>query len=170
MATHRELESELGREIHATDEVNCHHNYTELEEVGGRRLWITRKGAIRADVGDRGLVPGSMGQRSYVVRGLGNEASYRSSAHGAGRRMSRTKARRALSIESFEARMAGRSWQASDAVALLDEHPDAYKPIDVVMRDQADLVEVEHELEGLANYKGVEGARRARHGRRTSLL
>ena len=68
--------------------------------------------------------------------------------------MSRTKARKALSIESFEARMAGRSWQASDAVALLDEHPDAYKPIDLVMRDQADLVEVEHELEGLANYKG----------------
>jgi tRNA-splicing ligase RtcB len=167
VATHRELEAELGREIHATDEVNCHHNYTELEEVGGRRLWITRKGAIRAGVGDRGLVPGSMGQRSYVVRGLGNEASYRSSAHGAGRRMSRTKARKALSIESFEARMAGRSWQASDAVALLDEHPDAYKPIDVVMRDQADLVEVEHELEGLANYKGVEAARRARHGRRT---
>ena len=167
VATHRELEAELGREIHATDEVNCHHNYTELEKVGGRRLWITRKGAIRAGVGDRGLVPGSMGQRSYVVRGLGNEASYRSSAHGAGRRMSRTKARKALSIESFEARMAGRAWQASDAVALLDEHPDAYKPIDVVMRDQADLVEVEHELEGLANYKGVEAARRARHGRRT---
>ena len=167
VATHRELESELGREIHATDEVNCHHNYTELEEVGARRLWITRKGAIRAGVGDRGLVPGSMGQRSYVVRGLGNEASYRSSAHGAGRRMSRTMARKALSIESFEARMAGRSWQASDAVALLDEHPDAYKPIDLVMRDQADLVEVEHELEGLANYKGVEAARRARHGGRT---
>ena len=151
----------------ATDEVNCHHNYTELEDVGGRRLWITRKGAIRAGVGDRGLIPGSMGQRSYVVRGLGNEASYRSSAHGAGRRMSRTKARKTLSIESFESRMAGRSWQASDAVALLDEHPDAYKPIDVVMSDQADLVEVEHELEGLANYKGVEAERRAHRGNRT---
>ncbi|MEZ0234840.1 MAG: RtcB family protein [Actinomycetota bacterium] len=167
VATHRELETELGREIHATDEVNCHHNYTELEDVGGRRLWITRKGAIRAGVGDRGLVPGSMGQRSYVVRGLGNEASYRSSAHGAGRRMSRTMARKALSIETFEARMAGRSWQATDAVALLDEHPDAYKPIDVVMNEQADLVEVEHELEGLANYKGVEAERRAHRGNRT---
>lgn len=76
--------------------------------------------------------------------------------------MSRTKARKTLSIDSFESRMAGRSWQASDAVALLDEHPDAYKPIDVVMRDQADLVEVEHELEGLANYKGVEPQRGSR--------
>ena len=162
VATHHQLEAELGREIRSTDEVNCHHNYTELEEVGGRLLWITRKGAIRAGVGDRGLIPGSMGQRSYVVHGLGNEASYRSSAHGAGRRMSRTKARKTLSIDSFESRMAGRSWQASDAVALLDEHPDAYKPIDVVMRDQADLVEVEHELEGLANYKGVEPQRGTR--------
>ncbi len=166
VATHHQLEAELGREIRSTDEVNCHHNYTELEEVGGRLLWITRKGAIRAGVGDRGLIPGSMGQRSYVVQGLGNEASYRSSAHGAGRRMSRTKARKTLSIDSFESRMAGRSWQASDAVALLDEHPDAYKPIDVVMRDQADLVEVEHELEGFANYKGVEAQRGTRRRRR----
>ena len=76
-------------------------------------------------------------------------------------------ARKALSIETFEARMAGRSWQATDAVALLDEHPDAYKPIDVVMNEQADLVEVEHELEGLANYKGVEAERRAHRGNRT---
>ncbi|MGZ8580226.1 MAG: RtcB family protein [Actinomycetota bacterium] len=165
VATHGEVEAELGREIRATDEVNCHHNYTALEEFGGRRLWITRKGAIHAGVGERGLIPGSMGQRSYVVRGLGNEASYRSCAHGAGRRMSRTKARKTLSLESFRQRMAGRSWQASDVVALLDEHPDAYKPIDVVMRDQADLVRVDHELEGLANYKGVESARRHRRRR-----
>jgi tRNA-splicing ligase RtcB len=139
--------------------VNCHHNYTELEEFDGRMLWITRKGAIHAGVGSRGLIPGSMGQRSYVVRGLGNDASYRSSSHGAGRRMSRTKARKTLSVETLEQQMAGRSWQASDALALLDEHPDAYKPIDQVMRDQADLVEVEHELEALANYKGVERIR-----------
>lgn len=166
VGTHHEVEAELGREIEATDEVNCHHNYTALEEFGGRRLWITRKGAIHAGVGERGLIPGSMGQRSYVVHGLGNEASYRSCAHGAGRRMSRTKARKTLSLESFQHRMAGRSWQASDAVALLDEHPDAYKPIDVVMRDQADLVTVDHELEGLANYKGVEAMRRSRRERR----
>jgi tRNA-splicing ligase RtcB len=159
-ATHGALERVVGTSLELTDEVNCHHNYTELEEHGGRWLWITRKGAIHAGAGARGLIPGSMGQRSYVVRGLGNAASYDSCAHGAGRRMSRRRARRTLSAETLATRMAGRSWQASDAVALLDEHPDAYKPIDVVMRDQADLVEVEHELEGIANYKGVEPHRR----------
>lgn len=163
-ATHRQLEHVLGRELTVRDEVNCHHNYTELERHGGRWLWITRKGAIHAGVGARGLIPGSMGQRSFVVRGLGNEASYDSCAHGAGRRMSRTQARKTLSVETLEAEMAGRSWQASDAAALLDEHPDAYKPIDRVMADQADLVAIEHELEGLANYKGVERVRR--RGRR----
>ncbi len=161
-ATHRQLEAEIGRDVAATDEVNCHHNYTELEEFDGRMLWITRKGAIHAGVGARGLIPGSMGQRSYVVRGLGNDASYRSSSHGAGRRMSRTKARQTLSVESLQSQMAGRSWQASDAAALLDEHPDAYKPIDQVMRDQADLVRIEHELQALANYKGVERIRERR--------
>jgi RNA-splicing ligase RtcB len=159
LATHRVVEGVMGRPIHTLDEVNCHHNYTELEEFDGRWLWITRKGAIHAGVGSRGLIPGSMGQRSFVVRGLGNDASYRSSSHGAGRRMSRRKARASLSVESLSSQMQGRSWQASDAKALLDEHPDAYKPIDQVMRDQADLVEVEAELEGLANYKGVERIR-----------
>lgn len=158
-ATHRQLEAELGRPVRSTDEVNCHHNYTELEEHGGRMLWITRKGAIHAAVGVRGLIPGSMGQRSYVVRGLGNEDAYASSSHGAGRRMSRRKARKSLSVETLTERMSGRSWQASDALALLDEHPDAYKRIDQVMRDQADLVEVEHELQAVANYKGVERIR-----------
>lgn len=156
MATHRVIEQTLDRPIGTLDEVNCHHNYTELEEFDGRWLWITRKGAIHAGVGSRGLIPGSMGHRSFVVRGLGSDDSYRSSSHGAGRRMSRRKARASLSVESLAAQMHGRSWQASDAKALLDEHPDAYKPIDQVMRDQADLVEVEHELEGLANYKGIE--------------
>jgi tRNA-splicing ligase RtcB (3'-phosphate/5'-hydroxy nucleic acid ligase) len=158
-ASHRQVEAELGRQVAATDQVNCHHNYTELEEFDGRMLWITRKGAIHAGVGSRGLIPGSMGQRSYVVRGLGSDDSYRSSSHGAGRRMSRTRARKTLSVETLEQQMAGRSWQASDALALLDEHPDAYKPIDQVMRDQADLVEIEHELQALANYKGVERTR-----------
>jgi RNA-splicing ligase RtcB len=159
VATHRVLEAVIGRPVATQDEVNCHHNYTELEEFDGRWLWITRKGAIHAGVGSRGLIPGSMGQRSFVVRGLGSEVAYRSSSHGAGRRMSRRKARGSLSVESLTEQMRGRSWQASDAKALLDEHPDAYKPIDQVMRDQADLVEIEHELEGLANYKGVERVR-----------
>ena len=113
-------------------------------------------------VGARGLIPGSMGQRSYLVRGLGNPDSYDSSSHGAGRRMSRTQARKTLSVEALQAQMDGRAWQASDAQALLDEAPDAYKPIDAVMRDQADLVEIEHELRAIANYKGVERARKRR--------
>jgi tRNA-splicing ligase RtcB len=159
-ATHRALETVLGREAATADEVNCHHNFTERERHGEREVWVTRKGAIRARVGDRGLIPGAMGQRSYVIRGRGSEASYESCAHGAGRRMSRRQARKQLSVESFVEAMGVTSWQHASARALLDEHPAAYKPIDVVMRDQADLVEIEHELHGIANYKGVEIRRR----------
>ena len=155
-STHRALESVLRREVATADEVNCHHNFTERERHVGREVWVTRKGAIRARVGDRGLIPGAMGQRSYVVRGLGNPASYESCAHGAGRRMSRRQARKQLTIESFTEAMGLAAWQHASAAALLDEHPSAYKPIDVVMRDQADLVEIEHELHAIANYKGVE--------------
>ena len=155
-STHQALESVLGREAATADEVNCHHNFTERERHGDREIWVTRKGAIRASVGDRGLIPGAMGQRSYVTRGLGNEASYESCAHGAGRRMSRRQARKQLTLESFGEAMGLAAWQHASAQALLDEHPSAYKPIDDVMRDQADLVEIEHELHGIANYKGVE--------------
>jgi tRNA-splicing ligase RtcB (3'-phosphate/5'-hydroxy nucleic acid ligase) len=155
-STHRALETVLGHEVATTEEVNCHHNFTEREEHGGRRVWVTRKGAIRARVGDRGLIPGAMGQRSYVIRGLGNPDAYESCAHGAGRRLSRRQARKQLTIESFGEAMGVAAWQHANAQALLDEHPEAYKPIDVVMRDQADLVEIEHELHGIANYKGVE--------------
>jgi RNA-splicing ligase RtcB len=155
-STHRALERVLGREVVVADEVNCHHNFTERERHAGRDVWVTRKGAIRARIGDRGLIPGAMGQRSHVIRGLGNEASYESCAHGAGRRMSRRHARKQLSVESFAEAMGLSAWQHASAQALLDEHPSAYKPIDVVMRDQADLVEIEHELHGIANYKGVE--------------
>jgi tRNA-splicing ligase RtcB len=154
-ATHAALEDVLGRRLVPTFEVNCHHNYTELEEHGGRRLWITRKGAIRAGVGDWGLIPGSMGQRSFVVRGLGNAEAYDSCAHGAGRAMSRTQARKTLSVEDFAPVMGEAAWQRESARQLLDEHPSAYKPLDVVMRDQADLVEVVHELRAVANYKGT---------------
>jgi tRNA-splicing ligase RtcB len=96
-----------------------------------------------------------MGQRSFVVRGLGNPEAYESCAHGAGRAMSRGQARRTLSVEGLTAAMGDAAWQRDDAELLLDEHPSAYKPIDVVMRDQADLVEVVHELRGIANYKGT---------------
>jgi tRNA-splicing ligase RtcB len=154
-ATHAALAEAVGRELHATFEVNCHHNFTELEEHGGRMVWVTRKGAIRAGVDDWGLIPGAMGQRSYVVRGRGNAESYRSCAHGAGRAMSRRQARRTLSVEELRAAMGDAAWQHEFAEQLLDEHPSSYKPIDVVMRDQADLVEVVYELRGIANYKGT---------------
>jgi len=141
-----------GREV---QRVNCHHNFTAREVHDGVEVWVTRKGAIRAGAGDLGLIPGSMGGRSYVVRGKANPLSYESCAHGAGRRLSRRAARTTLTIESLRERMAGRAWQAGSAEALLDEHPEAYKDIDVVMADQADLVDVLYELRGIANYKGT---------------
>jgi tRNA-splicing ligase RtcB len=154
-AVHETVQDVLGRAVAPTFEVNCHHNYTELERHGGRRLWVTRKGAIRAGVGDWGLIPGAMGQRSFVVRGLGNAEAYESCAHGAGRAMSRTRARKTLSVEDLGRTMEQTAWQRGSARELLDEHPSAYKPIEVVMRDQADLVEVVYELRAVANYKGT---------------
>ncbi|MGW6497044.1 RtcB family protein [Nonomuraea angiospora] len=134
--------------------INCHHNFTQQESHYGKTLWITRKGAIKADTGDEGVIPGSMGTRSYIVRGRGNPESYNSCSHGAGRRMSRTKAKRELSAASLTAAMSGRTWNADRAAALVDEHPEAYKSIDQVMADQQDLVEVQHTLRQIFNYKG----------------
>ncbi|WP_248961536.1 RtcB family protein [Sphaerisporangium perillae] len=133
---------------------NCHHNFTQMEKHNGRDLWITRKGAIKADVGDEGVIPGSMGTQSYIVRGRGNPDSYNSCSHGAGRRMSRTRAKRELSAKSLTEAMRGRTWNANRAAALVDEHPDAYKSIDQVMEDQKDLVEIQHTLHQIFNYKG----------------
>jgi tRNA-splicing ligase RtcB len=135
--------------------INCHHNFTQRERHGGREVWVTRKGAIKAAAGDLGVIPGSMGTRSYVVSGKGSAASYHSCSHGAGRRLSRGRARRELSVESLRAAMAGREWLADRAVELLDEHPASYKDIDRVMADQADLVEVVHTLRQVFNYKGL---------------
>lgn len=135
--------------------INCHHNFTQLEHHHGKDLWITRKGAIKAAAGDEGVIPGSMGIRSYIVTGLGSTASYASCAHGAGRRLSRTAARRDLTVESLREAMAGRSWNADSAEKLLDEHPASYKDIDQVMADQTDLVSVQHTLRQVFNYKGV---------------
>ena len=135
--------------------VNCHHNYTAQEEHGGRTLWITRKGAIRARRGDRGVVPGSMGTGTYVVRGLGEPRSYTSSAHGAGRRLSRRAARRAFTEDDLLTAMTGRAWLRHKGKALLDEIPHAYKDVEQVMRDQADLVQVDHVLRSVLNYKGT---------------
>jgi RNA-splicing ligase RtcB len=137
-----------------TDVINCHHNFSQQEEFGGKWLWITRKGAIKADEGDRGVIPGSMGARSYIVRGNGVNASWRSCAHGAGRVMSRARAKRELTVESLNEAMTGKTWNSDRPEHLVDEHPDAYKPIGTVMADQADLVTVEHELHQVLNFKG----------------
>jgi len=142
----------FGRE---TERVNCHHNFAARERHGGKDLWVTRKGAIKADVGDLGIIPGSMGARTFIVRGKGNELSYNSCSHGAGRKMSRTQARKQITEEAMREQMKGRVWLDDRARLLLDEGPDAYKDIEQVMREQADLVEIVHELQGIVNYKGL---------------
>ena len=135
--------------------INCHHNYTEMEHHHGKEVWLTRKGAIRARKGDLGVVPGSMGTSSYIVAGLGSPASYNSCSHGAGRRLSRSQARRTLTVESLTEQMGARAWDRDKAERLLDEHPDSYKDIDRVMADQADLAAVVHTLRQVLNYKGA---------------
>ncbi len=139
----------------ATDlPINCHHNYAAYEEHNGEMIWVTRKGAIRARWGDLGVIPGSMGQRSYIVRGRGNSMSYYSASHGAGRVMSRTRARKELGDDAFDL-LGGVTWQYGQAKELLDEAPAAYKDIDQVMKDQEDLVLIQHELRAVLNYKGT---------------
>ena len=159
---HRALEEALELEIAILDEVNCHHNYAVQERVKelGEFRYVTRKGAIAAHEGERGLIPGAMGQASFVVSGLGNAESYESCSHGAGRVMSRTQARKRLTADSLAARMAGVAWQEADAAALLDEHPESYKDVETVMSDQSDLVRIDFRLRAIANYKGVEEVRR----------
>ena len=135
--------------------INCHHNFTQREVHNGDELWITRKGAIKADTGDLGVIPGSMGTRSYIVRGKGNEASWTSCSHGAGRRHSRTQAKKLFTPADLAAQMEGKVWLSKRAAALVDEIPSAYKDIDQVMADQSDLVEVLHTLRQVLNYKGT---------------
>jgi tRNA-splicing ligase RtcB len=142
----------LGTAVERVQVVNCHHNYTERETHYGREVWLSRKGAISARAGQWGLIPGSMGTASYVVVGKGNEASLMSSPHGAGRNFSRSAARKRFTRADLDARMAGIAWGHSDA--FLDEHPDAYKPVDVVMADAADLVEIRNTLHQVVNVKG----------------
>lgn len=132
--------------------INCHHNYTALENHFGQNLYITRKGAIRARAGDLGIVPGSMGAKSYIVRGKGNTDSYCSCSHGAGRVMGRKEAQRRFTVADLEAQTAGIECRKDEAV--LDEIPAAYKDIDVVMANQADLVEVVHTLKQVMCIKG----------------
>ncbi|HTU72380.1 MAG TPA: RtcB family protein [Trebonia sp.] len=135
--------------------VNCHHNYTVLEEHLGKELWITRKGAISARAGELGIIPGSMGTDTYIVRGKGNPDSYNSSSHGAGRRLSRGAAKRQLDKAGLKELMQGKTWNVASAGALIDEDPRAYKDVRQVMADQADLTEIVHTLRQVLNYKGT---------------
>ena len=132
--------------------VNCHHNYVERESHFGENVFVTRKGAVRARRGDLGFIPGSMGARSYIVRGRGNDDSFHSCSHGAGRAMSRNEARRRFTIADHVAATAGIECRKDEDV--IDETPMAYKSIDQVMDAQRDLVEVAHTLRQVVCVKG----------------
>jgi tRNA-splicing ligase RtcB len=132
--------------------VNCHHNYASLEEHFGQQVWITRKGAVSARTGELGIIPGSMGARSFIVRGKGNADAYCSCSHGAGRKMSRNAAKRQFSLEDLRMQTAGVECRKDSGV--IDEIPGAYKDIDAVMAAQADLVEVVHTLKQVMCVKG----------------
>ena len=132
--------------------INCHHNYVTVERHFGEDLFITRKGAIRAGVGDLGIIPGSMGAKSYIVRGKGEPESFCSCSHGAGRRMSRGQAKKKFDQQDLIDQTVGVECRKDSGV--LDEIPGAYKPIDEVMANQSDLVEVVHTLKQVVCVKG----------------
>jgi len=149
----RALEHALGRIIEARVEaINCHHNYASLEEHFGESIWVTRKGAVSAKTGQFGIIPGSMGVKSYIVRGKGHADAYASCSHGAGRRMSRGEAKRRFSREDLVTQTAGVECRKDGGV--IDEIPGAYKSIDDVMDAQSDLVEVVHTLKQVLCVKG----------------
>ncbi|HEV2637291.1 MAG TPA: RtcB family protein [Actinocrinis sp.] len=132
--------------------ISCHHNYVSEETYDGQDLLVTRKGAIRAGSGELGIIPGSMGTKSYIVKGLGNEAAFNSASHGAGRRMSRNQAKKAYTVADLERQTAG--VECRKDVGVLDEIPGAYKSIEKVMQSQTDLVEIVAELRQLVCVKG----------------
>ena len=132
--------------------INCHHNYVARESHFGQNVLVTRKGAVRAREGDMGIIPGSMGARSYIVRGKGSPESFHSCSHGAGRAMSRHEAKRRFTVEDH-VRMTEGVECRKDA-EVIDETPAAYKPIDAVMAAQSDLVEIVHSLRQVVCVKG----------------
>ena len=136
----------------AVEAVNCHHNYVAKEHHFGADVWVTRKGAVRAREGDLGIIPGSMGAKSYIVRGKGNDDAFHSCSHGAGRAMSRTAARQRFSVEDHVAATQGIECRKDEGV--IDETPAAYKSIDAVMEAQRDLVDVVHTLRQVVCVKG----------------
>ncbi|WP_433030036.1 RtcB family protein [Actinomycetospora sp. CA-053990] len=149
----RQTSEFVGTEVVEQERISCHHNYTESEAHFGEQVWVSRKGAIDASAGRAGLIPGSMGTASYVVAGKGEPASLHSSPHGAGRAYSRTAARKTFTHDQLREAMAGIEFR--DTEAFLDEIPAAYKDVDVVMADAADLVEVRHTLRQIVNVKGT---------------
>ena len=142
----------MGEPVAIEESVACHHNYTEQESHFGKQVWLSRKGAIDASPGKSGLIPGSMGTASYVVTGKGNRLALNSSPHGAGRNYSRSAARKTFTRAQLDEAMKGIEWGRSDA--FLDEIPGAYKPVEQVMADAADLVEIRHTLRQIVNVKG----------------
>jgi tRNA-splicing ligase RtcB (3'-phosphate/5'-hydroxy nucleic acid ligase) len=148
----RQAAEYFGAPVEEVERINCHHNFTERERHFGKEVWLSRKGAISARKGQLGLIPGSMGTASYVVSGLGNPLALESSPHGAGRQFSRSAARKRFTVEELREAMTGIEFRDTDA--FLDEIPQAYKPIDQVMADAGDLVEVRHTLRQIVNVKG----------------
>lgn len=138
--------------VESMEAVNCHHNYVQKEKHFGRNLWVTRKGAVSAKKGELGIIPGSMGQKSYIVKGKGNLESYCSCSHGAGRVMSRTQAKKSFSLVDLIAQTKG--VECRKDIDVLDEIPSAYKNLDVVMENQKDLIEVVHTLKAVLCIKG----------------
>jgi len=132
--------------------VNCHHNYVEQETHFGAEVWVTRKGAVRAGAGELGIIPGSMGAKSFIVSGNGNPDSFHSCSHGAGRKMSRTAAKKHFSLDDHA--LATEGVECRKDVGVIDETPGAYKDIDAVMAAQADLVDVVHTLKQVLCVKG----------------
>jgi len=148
----RQFSEWVGGDVERQEEINCHHNYTEQERHFGKDVWLSRKGAINAEAGRAGLIPGSMGTASYVVSGRGNAMALNSAPHGAGRNYSRSAARRAFTQDDLREAMQGIEYR--DTSAFIDEIPAAYKDIDQVMADAADLVEIRHTLRQIVNVKG----------------
>jgi tRNA-splicing ligase RtcB len=152
-ATVKAIATTLGKPVSCAQvAVQCHHNYVSREHHFGADVLVTRKGAVRAQSGELGIIPGSMGTRSYIVRGKGNPQSFESCSHGAGRRMSRGEAKRTFSLEDHAKAVAGIECRRDAEV--IDETPGAYKSIDAVMEAQKDLVEVVHELKQVLCVKG----------------
>jgi tRNA-splicing ligase RtcB len=147
------FEAWVGGPVEEIQRINTHHNFTEHEKHYGKDVWLSRKGAIDASKGVWGLIPGSMGDKSYVVVGKGNKEALNSSPHGAGRNFSRSAAKKAFTLADLEASMKGIEWSGS--AEFIDEIPGAYKPIDQVMKDSADLVEVKYTLRQILNVKGT---------------